>query len=618
MTDRTVGTTRARGRTGRVSVMALVVAAACGVPGPPTDEPADLLITDARVLDVRPGSVLPGRLVLVRDGMIEKVVQQDASIAGAVAAVDTLDAAGRLLTPGFIDVHSHAGLLLGDSLSTGGGLVSRLSPHPDSARTYRRRYAAQYLPYGVTTVRDVGSSPREVDLLLEWARDPVPWAPTVLASGGALVSHEEGRTPFPGHRVVRDSADAVRVVREYHARGIRHLKLYWRLRRPELEAALDEARRLGMVVTGHIDYQVVPFDTVLDLGLEQFEHAYTLAPGAMTGEAFLSAWRSRLPEVIGERSAGRFYLGVMEYFHELGPDDAEARRLIERLGEAEAYVTPTLHLFAQHLDLTHHRPPPLGEFDDTSGLTDDQMAHFREAYGILEGYVRRMHEAGVRLTVGTDWIAPGPTVLGEMLLLHRLGLSTAEVFRAATLNGAGALGMADSIGAVEEEFAADLVLFDGDPFADPLALLGPKTVLKAGVPIGPELEASRAITRARSMLLGHVENTGVPGMQVAVWGDGRLLWSEGLGWADVEDSIPVTPSARFPIGSVSKSLTAVAAARLMDAGLLDVDAELRSYVSDLPSRYDGITARMLGQHLAGIRHYRGNEERPGVGRHFDS
>lgn len=130
--------------------------------------------------------------------------------------------------------------------------------------------------------------------------------------------------------------------------------------------------------------------------------------------------------------------------------------------------------------------------------------------------------------------------------------------------------------------------------------------------------ASVAVDHARDMLAGHMEATDVPGMQVAVWRGDSLIWSEGLGWADVERRVPVTPATRFPIGSVSKTLTAVAAARLVDRGLLDPDASVRTYLSDLPERYEPITPRLLGQHLSGIRHYRSGEERPGVERHFDT
>jgi hypothetical protein len=58
-----------------------------------------------------------------------------------------------------------------------------------------------------------------------------PDAPDFWPVGGALVSHEEGRVPFSGHAVVTDPEAARRKVRAYHEAGLRHVKLYWRLRR---------------------------------------------------------------------------------------------------------------------------------------------------------------------------------------------------------------------------------------------------------------------------------------------------------------------------------------------------------------------------------------------------
>lgn len=145
---------------------------------------------------------------------------------------------------------------------------------------------------------------------------------------------------------------------------------------------------------------------------------------------------------------------------------------------------------------------------------------------------------------------------------------------------------------------------------------GPAQAVPA--PTVADSSSAMAIERGRSLLLEHMEVTAVPGMQVAVWRDGHLVWSEGLGWADAENRAPVTTRTRFPVGSVSKALTAVAAARLVDRGLLDPAAPVRRYVPRVPAGYGPIMVRMLGQHLSGIRHYRGRGERPGADRHFES
>lgn len=99
----------------------------------------------------------------------------------------------------------------------------------------------------------------------------------------------------------------------------------------------------------------------------------------------------------------------------------------------------------------------------------------------------------------------------------------------------------------------------------------------------------------------------IPGFAIAVAVDGRLVWSEAFGYADLEAKRPTTPATQFRIGSVSKSITADAVAQLYESGKLDLDAPIQRYVPTFPDKGAPITTRLLGGHLAGIRHYRGNE-----------
>lgn len=89
---------------------------------------------------------------------------------------------------------------------------------------------------------------------------------------------------------------------------------------------------------------------------------------------------------------------------------------------------------------------------------------------------------------------------------------------------------------------------------------------------------------------------------------GRLVWSEGLGYADRDAKVPACPNMQFRLQSVSKLITAASMARLVERGVLDLDAPASSYVPDLPPALGAVTARQLASHRAGVRHYRDDNE----------
>jgi serine beta-lactamase-like protein LACTB, mitochondrial len=126
---------------------------------------------------------------------------------------------------------------------------------------------------------------------------------------------------------------------------------------------------------------------------------------------------------------------------------------------------------------------------------------------------------------------------------------------------------------------------------------------------------AEAVAQARAVVCEQLAPN-MPGVQVAVAVDGRLVWSEGFGYADVERRTPVSPESQFRIGSVSKPLTAAAVALLYEQGKLDLDAAVQTYVPTFPTKPYPITTRELAGHLAGIRHYRGDEFL--LNRHFDT
>ena len=84
------------------------------------------------------------------------------------------------------------------------------------------------------------------------------------------------------------------------------------------------------------------------------------------------------------------------------------------------------------------------------------------------------------------------------------------------------------------------------------------------------------------------------GLSVAVAIDGQIVWSEGFGFADLEQQVPVTTVTKFRIGSVSKVLAIAALAELYEQGRLDIDAPVQKYVPSFPDKGYVITTRIGG------------------------
>ena len=101
----------------------------------------------------------------------------------------------------------------------------------------------------------------------------------------------------------------------------------------------------------------------------------------------------------------------------------------------------------------------------------------------------------------------------------------------------------------------------------------------------------------------------IPGAVVTVVRDGRVIVSKGYGFADLETRRPMTDSTIMRIGSISKVMTAVAVAQLVDRGRVHLDSSVTRYLRDLRirSRYrTPTTVRHLLTHTAAL-----DEIRPG-------
>jgi CubicO group peptidase (beta-lactamase class C family) len=87
---------------------------------------------------------------------------------------------------------------------------------------------------------------------------------------------------------------------------------------------------------------------------------------------------------------------------------------------------------------------------------------------------------------------------------------------------------------------------------------------------------------------------------VLVARDGEILLDRGYGFANREWSTPNDGDTKFRLGSLSKQFTAVAIMILNERGRVDLDAPVKTFLSDAPAAWDGVTVRHLLTHTSGV------------------
>lgn len=99
---------------------------------------------------------------------------------------------------------------------------------------------------------------------------------------------------------------------------------------------------------------------------------------------------------------------------------------------------------------------------------------------------------------------------------------------------------------------------------------------------------------------------------------GQTVLAENLGYADLENRVPVTSATRFGVASITKAFTGLALLKLHEKGRVDLDVPIQRYVPAFPEKPAGtITLRLLAAHMAGIRHWSNERNATLYARHFD-
>jgi imidazolonepropionase-like amidohydrolase/ABC-type multidrug transport system permease subunit len=415
------------------------------------------LIRDARLF-LGDGTVIDQGSVLIRDGKIAEIYTGPAPDAKALRA-DAVEAAGKTLLPGLIDVHVHLGAL--------GLTVSDPQAYQNPDQNFDRELAA-YLFSGVTAVKSAGD---QLDMVLKHratiasgerlGAELFAVGPLFTAAGGHGTEYsqympESMRASFDEQFVrLPKSADEARAqVNDLKQRGVDGIKavlegggggaFFNRLDLAILRGISDAAHAANLPIVSHTGNAQDVADA-LDAKVNGIEH------GAM---------RERIPE------------GLFTKMKEMGVTYDPTLTVLEGM---QAYIDGKTELLDRSLVQQVVPRQWLAQAKETMNSAGAQGA--RQA---LKAYPFRLdlakqnlaaaYRAGVVLVTGTDAGNPlvihGPGVHRELQLWVEAGIPPAAALQGATYNAARLLRADQRIGLIRKGYEASLLLVDGNPLQD--------------------------------------------------------------------------------------------------------------------------------------------------------
>ncbi|MBK8984435.1 MAG: beta-lactamase family protein [Ignavibacteria bacterium] len=117
------------------------------------------------------------------------------------------------------------------------------------------------------------------------------------------------------------------------------------------------------------------------------------------------------------------------------------------------------------------------------------------------------------------------------------------------------------------------------------------------------IEYTFKIEKAQKLIAGLMTEKNIPGLSIAIGTKNEIVWAQGFGFADLENKTPVKINSKFRIGSISKTLTALALGKLIENGQISLSDIVQNYVHYFPEKKYPVTIEQLASHSAGIRDY---------------
>jgi len=418
----------------------------------------DLVIRGGGLFDSVSDERRPNSGIIIRDG---KIVEVDADVQQQVLStanvIDLQDS--DTILPGMIDLHAHYNFDLVDNgrveevvyngiVFLANGVTSTWS-------------AGEYYPERVIDQRDLIDAGESIGPRL-FASGPYFGAFRCEYNIGTAADECIGWPNDITEDEIRNEVDT------WAEQGVVSIKIK-QATPGEMKILIEQAHANGMTTAAHLAnydwlYDVDLRDAIL-MGLDRVEHQLTLGSGGPES--------AEMPQMIDLMLAHNVYYDANLQMY--GSVNEQRKHASEMLWTDEGkYFTP----YAQALLEKRGPPPP-----------ESDAAEF--AQRVLE--LKSLFDAGGAhlLIVGTDEpvytnLLPGFAYHRELLAMTYAGIPPAAVLKAATINGASALGVDDKLGSIEAGKLADLVVVSGNPLDDIKTARNVRYVIRDGVVHVPE------------------------------------------------------------------------------------------------------------------------------------
>ena len=416
-------------------------------------------LTNVTIIDGTGSAPKTGQTIVIRGNRIAEV--GSAASVRVPAGARVMQLAGSTVIPGLVGMHDHLFYT-----AAGGRAVQMSFTGP-----------RLYLGSGVTTIRTTGGRSPYAEINTKEAIDAgrVP-GPRVHLTAPYITGGTGGSA---GSMAEINSPDAARRFVAYWAQeGVEWIKAYTDIRSAELKAAIDEAHKRGLKVTGHLCS--VSFREAVDLGIDNLEH------GMLTDTDFDP---QKKPDVCPSNSLMRVAVASLT--------SDTAKSVIQKMVAKGVGMTSTLAVFEPFFanrptkdERTLEAMSPevrtaylnVRNNIDTASSPMFTAPMLKNAMAFEKAFV----DAGGRLAAGVDPTGFGGALAGfgdqrNYELLIEAGFTPAQTIQIMSANGAKILGVYDKLGSIERGKLADLVVLDGNLVSDPSVIRKVTTVFKDGV-----------------------------------------------------------------------------------------------------------------------------------------